>query len=692
MNYKITNGAISFGAETILEEINFEIKDKDKIAIIGRNGAGKTTLLNSIVDNSMLEEGVGEDKFNIYKQGNPSIGYLKQINFENSNLTMLEEILKVYENIIKLEEKISNLANVLQTNSDDNTINEYTNAIERFEMLDGYTYKKEYEIAIKKFGFTEEDKNKKINEFSGGQKTKIAFLKLLLSKPDILLLDEPTNHLDITAIEWLENYLRNYPKSVVIVSHDRMFLDRIVNKVYEIEYGKVTEYIGNYTEFEKQKRINYEKQLKDYEYQQAEIKRLKSIADRFRYKPTKAKMALSKLKKIEQMTLIEEPNKYDLKTFHANFNLKTESGKMVLSVKNLEIGYDKPIQTISFELYKGQKLGIIVENGIGKSTLLKTLNGDIPKIGGEFEYGYHVEKGYYDQQMEFSNPENTVFDEMYNAFPHLTTTQIRTILGTFLFSGEDVFKKIKVLSGGEKGRLQICKILKKGANLLLLDEPTNHMDIIGKESLEEMLKEYTGTLIFVSHDRYFVNKIADSLLIFEKDKVTYFDGNYEEYMRIKAENSNEDEADEIFKGIKDTQSTGIEFAKISYNTKAEVTKDISECNKKIDVTVSMSNNKQENGGKTNKISNSSKAQNSYFLGKEINKTKNKISKLEREIEQKENEAKHIEEEMLKEENSTDYIKLKELQEIIQNLNSEIDSKMEEWDKLNSELGELENRI
>ena len=692
MNYKITNGAISFGAETILEEINFEIKDKDKIAIIGRNGAGKTTLLNSIVDNSMLEEGVGEDKFNIYKQGNPSIGYLKQINFENSNLTMLEEILKVYENIIKLEEKISNLANVLQTNSDDNTINEYTNAIERFEMLDGYTYKKEYEIAIKKFGFTEEDKNKKINEFSGGQKTKIAFLKLLLSKPDILLLDEPTNHLDITAIEWLENYLRNYPKSVVIVSHDRMFLDRIVNKVYEIEYGKVTEYIGNYTEFEKQKRINYEKQLKDYEYQQAEIKRLKSIADRFRYKPTKAKMALSKLKKIEQMTLIEEPNKYDLKTFHANFNLKTESGKMVLSVKNLEIGYDKPIQTISFELYKGQKLGIIGENGIGKSTLLKTLNGDIPKIGGEFEYGYHVEKGYYDQQMEFSNPENTVFDEMYNAFPHLTTTQIRTILGTFLFSGEDVFKKIKVLSGGEKGRLQICKILKKGANLLLLDEPTNHMDIIGKESLEEMLKEYTGTLIFVSHDRYFVNKIADSLLIFEKDKVIYFDGNYEEYMRIKAENSNEDEADEIFKGIKERQSTGIEFAKISYNKKAEVTKDISECNKKIDVTVSMSNNKQENGGKTNKISNSSKAQNSYFLGKEINKTKNKISKLEREIEQKENEVKHIEEEMLKEENSTDYIKLKELQEIIQNLNSEIDSKMEEWDKLNSELGELENRI
>ena len=682
MNYKITNGAISFGAETILEEINFEIKDKDKIAIVGRNGAGKTTLLNSILDDSMLEEGVGEDKFNIYKQGNPSIGYLKQINFENSNLTMLEEILKVYENIIKLEEKISNLANVLQTNSDDNIIKEYTNSLERFEMLDGYTYKKEYEIAIKKFGFTEEDKNKKINEFSGGQKTKIAFLKLLLSKPDILLLDEPTNHLDITAIEWLENYLRNYPKSVVIVSHDRMFLDRIVNKVYEIEYGKLTEYIGNYTEFEKQKRINYEKQLKDYEYQQAEIKRLRTIADRFRYKPTKAKMALSKLKKIEQMTIIEEPNKYDLKTFHANFNLKTESGKMVLSVKNLEIGYDKSIQTISFELYKGQKLGIIGENGIGKSTLLKTLNGDIPKLGGEFEYGYHVERGYFDQQMEFSNPENTVFDEMYNAFPNLTTTQIRTILGTFLFSGEDVFKKIKVLSGGEKGRLQICKILKKGANLLLLDEPTNHMDIVGKESLEEMLKEYKGTLIFVSHDRYFVNKIADSLLIFEKNKVTYFDGNYEEYMRAKEEKSREEYANEFptesKKSRKQDEKNGLESTKSVINKKIEITKDNVNGNKK-------------NVAQEEKNTNLSKAQNSYFLGKEINKMKNKISKLEREIDQKENEINYIEEEMLKEENSTDYIKLKELQETIQNLNSEIDNKMEEWDKLNSELLELENK-
>ena len=641
MNYKIINGSVSFGADTILEEINLEIKDKDKIAIVGRNGAGKSTLLNSIINNNMLEEGIGEEKFNIYKQGNPNIGYLKQINFENSNLTMLEEILKVYENIIKLEEKISELANKLQTSSDEYLIKQYTNSLEKFEMLDGYTYKKEYEIAIKKFGFSEEDKKKKINEFSGGQKTKIAFLKLLLSKPDILLLDEPTNHLDITAIEWLENYLKNYPKAVVIVSHDRMFLDRIVNKVYEIEYGKLTEYTGNYSEFEKQKRNNYEKQLKDYEYQQAEIKRLKAIADRFRYKPTKAKMALSKLKKIEQMVIIEEPNKYNLKTFHANFNIEVESGKMVLTAKNLEIGYDKPIQNVTFELYKGQKLGIIGENGIGKSTLLKTLNGNIQKFGGEFEYGYHVVKGYFDQQMEFLNIENTVFDEISNTFPNLTTTQIRNILGSFLFSGDEVFKKIKVLSGGEKGRLQLCKILKQGPNLLLLDEPTNHMDIVGKESLENILKEYKGTLIFVSHDRYIVNKIADSLLIFEKNKVKYINGNYEEYTRKRIEQE-----------------------------------------EKI--------NDQINKKETINSRNSGQKENSYFLNKEKSKTKNKISKIEREIEQIESEKKQIEEQMQDEEICTDYLKLKELQENLQKLNEEIENKMEEWESLNCELVELEN--
>lgn len=632
MNYRIVNGSISYGAETIIEHIDFEIKEKDKIAIVGNNGAGKTTLLKAIVNNEMLEEGTGEEKFGVYKQGTPTLGYLKQIEFENSNSTLLEEILKCYENIIKLEQKINNLQEKMQRETDEKTIKEYTESLDRYELEGGYTYKKEYETAIRKFGFTDKDKNKRIDEFSGGQRTKISFLKLLLSKPDILLLDEPTNHLDITTIEWLENYLKNYPKAVVIVSHDRMFLDKIVNKVYEIEYAELTEYTGNYSSFEKQKRMNYEKQLKDYEYQRAEIKRLQAIADRFRYKPTKAKMALSKLKQIEHMTIIEEPNKYDLRTFHTNFNIPVESGKLVLSAKKLQIGYDKPLPEISFELYKGQKLAIIGENGKGKSTLLKTLMGVIPKLGGEYEYGYHVKKEYFDQQMDSLNPNNTIFDEFINEFPDLGTTKARQILGTFLFSGEDVSKEIKVLSGGEKVRLELCKIFKKEANLLLLDEPTNHMDILGKESLENILKEYQGTLIFVTHDRYFVNKIADCILAFEKEGVEYFNGNYEEYCKYK-ESKNDEETFE-----------------------AEI------------------------NNKTSKDQNSS-AKNDYFQSKEENRRRNKINKLEEQIEQKEKEIEQIKDEMTKEENCTDYVKLKELQDKIQILENEIEEKMQEWEEL-----------
>lgn len=525
MNFKITNGSVEYGAETILEEINIEIKEKEKIAIIGRNGAGKSTLLKAIINNDLLTQGTGEEKFNIYKEGNPVIGYLKQMEFEDDQITMIDEILKVYKPITNLEQKIEQIVEKMQTDKSEELAKEYSKAMDKYEFLDGYTYKKEYETAINKFGFSSEDKLKKISEFSGGQRTKIAFIKLLLSKPDILLLDEPTNHLDIETIEWLEQYLKNYSKSVVIVSHDRMFLNKIVNKVYEIEYGVTTAYSGNYTFFEEQKKINYEKQLKDYEYQQKEIKRLNDIVTRFKYKPTKAKMAMSKLKQIERMVKIEAPNKYDLTTFKTNFIIEKQSGKDVLFAKDLEIGYDKTLQKISLNVYRGQKIGIIGENGIGKSTLLKTLVGIIPKISGEFEFGHNVQIGYFDQQMALLDSEKTVLEDFSEEFQNLTTTELRNSLAAFMFYGEDVFKKINMLSGGEKVRLQLCKILKKGPNLLILDEPTNHMDIIGKESLELLLKEYTGTIIFVSHDRFFVNKIADTLLIFTKHQVKQFKRN-----------------------------------------------------------------------------------------------------------------------------------------------------------------------
>ncbi len=625
MNYRITNGSVSYGAETILEEINFNIKGKEKIAIVGRNGSGKSTLLKALINNELLSEGVGIDKFSIYKESVKEIGYLKQIDFEDDNITMLDEILKVYKEIIDLEKKMESLVIKMQTNSSEELAKEYSKTHDKYELLDGYTYKKEYETAINKFGFSVDDKYKKISEFSGGQRTKIAFIKLLLSKPDILLLDEPTNHLDINTIEWLEGYLKNYSKAVIIVSHDRMFLNRIVDKIYEIEYGTITEYSGNYEFFEKQKRINYERQLKDFEFQQKEIKRLNDIADRFRFKPSKAKMALSKLKQVERMVKIEEPNKYDLKSFKTNFEIKQESGNNVLVVENLEIGYNNTLSKCSFNLYRGQKLGIIGSNGTGKSTLLKTLIGNINPISGTYQFGHNVQIGYFDQQMLGLNNEKTVFDDFYDDFPELTVTEVRNSLGAFMFSGEDVFKKVKMLSGGEKVRLSLSKILKKSPNLLILDEPTNHMDIVGKESLENMLKSYTGTLIFISHDRFFVNKIADSILSFENGMSNYYPYGYEYYLEKREEN--------ISTQVKDEK---VEKAK-----------------KKI-----------------------------Y-----VNPLKEK-EKLERKIKKIEEEISHLQIELTKEEVYSDYIKVGELQEKISVLNKEIENSMDYWEEMQEEYNNI----
>lgn len=632
MNYKIVNGAVSYGAETVLEEINIEIKEKEKVAIVGRNGCGKTTLLKAIVNNEMLESGIGEEKFGIYKQGNPTIGYLKQIDFEDETKTLLDEILEVYKPLIELERKMQELEEKLKVNTSDEVIKAYISARDRYEYMEGYTYKKEYQTLIRKFGFSVEDEKKQINEFSGGQKTRIAFIKLLISKPDILLLDEPTNHLDIETIEWLESYLKSYNRAVVIVSHDRMFLNKIVDKVYEIEYAAITSYTGNYTSYEEQKKINYEKQLKDYEFQQKEIKRLTAIADRFRYKPTKAKMALSKLKQIERMVKVEEPNKYDLRTFHTNFVLKKQSGKNVLSVKNLEIGYTDVLANINLSLMKGQKLGIIGANGIGKSTFLKTLMGKVEPISGEFEFGYNVEKQYFDQELAFVNSSKSIFDEFSDAFPSLNDREVRSSLASFLFTGEDVFKEISVLSGGEKVRLKLCEIFKRGPNLLLLDEPTNHMDILGKESLERILSQYEGTLIFVSHDRYFVSKIATALLIFENNNVNYFDGTYEEYMAKKEQEISDENV-------------------VSLLQKEE---------KKVPV-------------------------NSYFMNKEKNKINNRIKKIEELISKKEEEINQLQAEMQKEEICADYIKLTEIQQNMANITTEIEDLMEEWEALQNKL-------
>lgn len=638
MNYRITNGSVSYGAETILEEINFNVKGKEKVAIVGRNGSGKSTLLKAIISNELLSEGVGTEKFSVYKENVKEIGYLKQIDFEDDNITMLDEILKVYKEIIDLEKKMESLVKKMQSDSSEELAKEYSKTHDRYELLEGYTYKKEYETAINKFGFSNEDKLKKISEFSGGQRTKIAFIKLLLSKPDLLLLDEPTNHLDITTIEWLEEYLKSYPKAVVIVSHDRMFINKIVDKIYEIEYGSMTEYSGDYEFFEKQKRVNYERQLKDFEFQQKEIKRLNDIADRFRYKPTKAKMALSKLKQIERMVKVEEPNKYDLKTFKTNFEIKQESGNNVLTVQDLEIGYDIPLSSCSFNLYKGQKLGIIGSNGIGKSTLLKTLVGNVNPISGNYEFGHNVQIGYFDQQMLGLNPDKTVFDDFYDEFPELTVTEVRNSLAAFMFSGEDVFKEVKMLSGGEKVRLSLSKILKRGPNLLILDEPTNHLDIIGKESLENMLQSYKGTLIFVSHDRFFVNKIADSILSFENGTSKYYPYGYEYYLEKRSID--------------------------------------------VKVQVQVKEEKQEK----------SKKQVYINPQKEIEKLERKIQKLEEQISQKEDEISSLQNELTKEEIYSDYVKVGEINEKIDILKKEVEESLNTWEEYQEEQEKIKSEM
>ena len=353
---------------------------------------------------------------------------------------------------------------------------------------------------------------------------------MLLSKPDLLLLDEPTNHLDIEAVSWLEDYIKNYKKAVLIVSHDRMFLDNTVNEIYEIEHGKTTRYVGNYSSFVKLKRESRSLQEKAYEAQQKEIARIEATAERFRYKATKAAMAQSKLKSIERMDKIDAPELYDNRTFKATLEPLVQSAKEVLTVSNLTIGFDIPLATLSFNVYRGDRIGIIGGNGKGKSTLVKTLVGKIPALSGNFSTGALVNVGYFDQQMAPIHGTDTVLDNMMSAFPAMTEFEARSALGAFLFSGEAVFKTIDMLSGGERVRLALCKLFRKSPNLLILDEPTNHMDIISKETLEDILMSYSGTLIFVSHDRYFVKKLADRLITFENEGAKVNDFGYDEYL------------------------------------------------------------------------------------------------------------------------------------------------------------------
>ena len=470
MKYKIKNGAIVLKGNAILDEVNFEINDGEHVGIVGRNGAGKTTLIKALIDNEMFESGLGYADFEIQKIGNFKIGYQSQITFDDENITLLDEIKKSFSELVRLENKIEEKVKSLEYDSSSKNVIEYSELLERYENLGGYTYKKEYEVMLYKFGFKEEEKERPISSFSGGERTKIAFIKLLLSKPDLLFLDEPTNHLDVDAIVWLEEYLKNYKGAFVIVSHDRMFLNNTVGIIYDISNKVLTRYVGDYEHYEKERRENYEKALKDYERQKKEIARLRELYEKFRYKPSKASMALSRLHAIERMEILDKPSKIDEKTFRMNLDKIEPSSKNVVILKNVSIGYpEKVLASITLDVQKGQRIGVIGANGTGKSTLIKTIAGVLKPLNGHVQYGFNVKVGYFDQTIEFSDVENTVLEEFLQSYPDISNTDARKVLGSFLFKGEDVFKKIKVLSGGEKVALLLCKLLYDKPNFLLLD-------------------------------------------------------------------------------------------------------------------------------------------------------------------------------------------------------------------------------
>ena len=536
MRYQIKHALVQYGADTILEDVNFEIHDTEKIAVVGRNGCGKTTLLKLITGELTMSNLDSDEECGIFMAGKQRIGFLRQVSFTETQTTVEEEIRKTFEPIFACEARMKEVEELLASNHDQSVLNEYDRLQKQMEALRGYTWRKDMEIMFQRFGFPLEDLKRPIGSFSGGQQTKIAFIKLLLSRPDIMLLDEPTNHLDLPTIEWLEGYLQNYDRAVVIVSHDRMFLDRVIDVTYEIEYHRIKRYPGNYSAFMKRKEEDLIKQEKDYEEQQKEIKRLTEWIEKWKNTPTKVASAHSKQMALQHMVLVEKPRRFDTKTFRALFEPRIESYNEVLTAKNLRIGYDTELSKVSFTLRRGERLAIIGENGMGKSTLLKTIVGLVKPLGGSFSFGTNVEWGYFDQQKAVVNdadPEQTVLENFWEEYPTLLREQVRSALGSFLFSQEEVERKMGQLSGGEKVRLALCKMFQTRPNLLILDEPTNHMDILGKEALERMLNDFTGTVLFVSHDRYFIRQIATGILEFEGGVVTCYPNNYEDYLYEK---------------------------------------------------------------------------------------------------------------------------------------------------------------
>lgn len=636
-----TNISKSFGSNEIIKDATFLVNEHEKVAIVGVNGAGKTTLLKILTGEESADSG------SITLAKDAKLGYLRQINNVDSALSIIDELYTVIEPILNMEKRMSQMQEDMKhlTGSElEELYSSYTALTHSYELMDGYAAKSRVVGILKGLGFEEDDFDRKINTLSGGQKTRVFLAKLLLEEPDIILLDEPTNHLDLRSIEWLESYLLNYKGAVIIVSHDRYFLDKIVSKVIDIENGNVQMYLGNYTDFSNKKQMLLDAKMKEYLNQQQEIKHQEAVITKLKQfnREKSIKRAESRQKQLEKIERVEAPQTYS-ENMRLSLDISKESGKDVLTVHNLSKSFDqkKLFWDINFEIKRGERVAIIGDNGTGKTTLLKIINGLLNPDTGEVIYGSNVSVAYYDQEHQVLHMDKTLFDELSDTYPEMTNTQIRNILAAFLFTGEDVYKKIADLSGGERGRVSLVKLMLSKANFLLLDEPTNHLDIVSKDVLENALTNFPGTVCYVSHDRYFINKTATRILDLTENRLLNYIGNYDYYIEKR-------EAVE-------------EAANLTNTEQAEKPADVSESKKEwID----------------NKTVQAQKK-----------KVKNALNKCEKEISEIEDKLQSIDEEFANPENASNVGKLMELQKQKEALEKRLDKLMEDWEELTLQMEE-----
>ena len=637
MLIQLNNVTKNFVVNEVFSNVKMEINDKDRVAIVGRNGAGKSTLLKIIsgeIDFDNGERTVSKDT---------TIGYLSQEFIVREDLSIYEEMITCFNEIIELEKELERISYELTSEnieSNPGLLDKYDRLQNQVLTHKDYHYKSKIDSVLYGLDFDKEVFDKKISTFSGGEKTRLSMAKLLLSEPDLLILDEPTNHLDMENVAWLENYLSSYNGAIVIVSHDRYFIDKVVNVVYNLEFGKLKKYVGNYSNFLRQYEEDYEKNLKEYVSQQKDIKRLEEFVQKNIARASTSKMAKSRQKVLDKMEIIDNPRKDD-KAANIEFRIKEQSGRDVLIINDLQVGYEEQVgQKYNFSVYKGDRLAIVGKNGIGKSTLIKTIAKKQKKLGGNIQYGSKVSLGYYDQKQAEFESSKTILNELWDEYPLMIEAEVRTVLGRFLFRGDDVLKIVRDLSGGEKARLQLAKLMLEKNNLLILDEPTNHLDITSKQVLEEALENYEGTILFVSHDRYFINKIANKVFDITEEGYNIYLGNYDYYLEKR-------EQEKIAKRLKEEKIAEV------------VVKEV----------------------------------NDYVLSKE---EKRRIRKLERtcdelivQIDELESKIKIVNEELMKEEVYTDAVKTQEWNGKLKKLTSELEEKNNSWLEIEEELESIQ---